>query len=133
MTKIVKKTTWCQQCLVDKQPLKPCINIRIKDQVNWVCDECFDAWHKNVKKALDHPQKTKFRKMTKKEMEKEARATQRQLKRQKSKSLRVRKLEPGERLPEARSDFTYGSTTVPIHRQHGSVGDSGDLRQKEKG
>jgi len=73
------KTTYCQNCIEDSEDLVP-----YKD--NWVCEKC----RKELEEKPPAERKLPEREHT-------------------DKTLQARVLQPGERLPEARTCFNFGT------------------------
>lgn len=97
--KVNPKTAWCQYCGDDHDDLQ---QFAIKTNVMaWMCPDCISA--------IEKRHKIKAPKLTKKRVEEERRRTEKVVKLMRSRSSKVRELAPGERLPEARSDFSVGS------------------------
>ena len=102
---IPKKTPWCQHCVEEKELQ---LHTTAKGRTYWVCEECAVQLEEADRRGVQ----TKAPKKMRDEIEKADRLC---AERMQTRSLKRRKVAPGERLPEARSDFGFGA--VPLRRE----------------
>jgi hypothetical protein len=106
--KIAPKTSWCQECIKEGEELH---QIQRGDIISWVCDECFEKI--SVANSTIHRKLTAKMKAAKEANEAKEKAKDDLVKHlQEPRAVSVRKIKPGEKLPEAR--FTNYSSGVPL-------------------